>query len=1012
MTRTVRIFLASSAELAEHRREFASFIGDQNKFWVPKGVFLELVRWEGFLDAMSDTQLQDEYNAALAACDLFVMLFRTKVGKYSAEEFDRAHERFKADGSPLIWTYFNKVQVDIGELDEDDFLSLRAFQKKLKGLGHFQTVYDHQDTLCRHFGDQLDELDRRGFFAKLPERDPVSPAPVVVPTRRDRELAHLTALVDRLGQHEPRYVPLAGEETQEQRLERVIKDLVVPSDVVFEAFGFDATEGCLPGHAERAEPKTYPDVLDAYRDLPQRGSVRRLAVLGEPGAGKSFSLGRIACELARAALADPARPVPVPVLVALGLWTDAAEPLEAFIARCSLQPPPGSPSSASETPPALLPADLQALRAEGRLLLQLDAVNEIPPGQRRDKVVAIAALAQDDRLAAWLLSCRQRDFEAELQRRLPFDTLRLQPLRPWQVRDFLWQTLKLTHGKVEGERRAENKFWQIAGGEAVREVWTRWAAAGETFERFWTVAETPDGIWENLIFAQWHDRPRREVLTSGRSLARLAENPYLLTLMTQLPVIPSNRAQLFAGFVKLLHQRERDARTKRGDAASLPPLAAWRAVLVQVAEALQRADGSAGDDGARTALARADWPAALSEELLAFSIDASVLQRVGDELRFTHQLLQESLAADVLLDAARSHNRPARDFWPTQNGWARSGWEVVAEIAAEACAGDVQAQVGLIRWLAETAPKVAANVWNHAGRPALPAELLAATKAQWFSRMTDEAAEPDPEARIAIGCWLGALDLDDRPGTGLTLDGLPDIDWVFIDDPRPFVYQEGLHSPLPPYAIARIPLTNRQWQAFLDDGGYLDDRWWEDLAKRPQPAEPWWSEPTAPRESMSWYEAMAYCRWLSARMGRAVMLPTEHQWERAARGVEGFAFPWGDGYKSGMANFDETAQYGGKKVGLHCVGRTSFVGLYPCGASSEGVHDMAGNVWEWCRNELDKAQNGGSEGNAPRALAGGAWDVPPEDSRMSGRAEGTPKARGRALGFRLVLSCPISGTEP
>lgn len=142
------------------------------------------------------------------------------------------------------------------------------------------------------------------------------------------------------------------------------------------------------------------------------------------------------------------------------------------------------------------------------------------------------------------------------------------------------------------------------------------------------------------------------------------------------------------------------------------------------------------------------------------------------------------------------------------------------------------------------------------------------------------------------------------------------------------------------------------------------------------------------------------------------MLPTEHQWERAARGVEGFAFPWGDGYKSGMANFDETAQYGGKKVGLHCVGRTSFVGLYPCGASSEGVHDMAGNVWEWCRNELDKAQNGGSEGNAPRALAGGAWDVPPEDSRMSGRAEGTPKARGRALGFRLVLSCPISGTEP
>ncbi|MBK6714515.1 MAG: hypothetical protein IPG57_05300 [Burkholderiales bacterium] len=452
---------------------------------MPRGVFLELVQWEDFLDAMSATRLQDEYNRALLGCELFVMLFRSKVGVYTAEEFGKAFGQFKETGRPLIWTYFHKTGIDLDSVSLEELTSLKLFQQRLQALGHFETKYDHCDGLCRRFGAQLDKLDREGFFAKLPDKDAAT-------TRRDRELAHLHALVERLAQHEPRYVPLAGEETQEQRLERVLKDVVVPSDVLFEAFGFDLNEGCAPGHAARTEPKTYPDVLEAYSKLPQRETARRLAVLGEPGAGKSFSLGRITCQLAREALADPARPVPV--LVALGLWTDAAEPLEDFIARCSLPPPPkalASATSAAEVPPALRPADLQALRAEGRLLLLLDAVNEIPPGQRRDKVAAIATLAQNDYLAALLLSCRQRDFEAELQRRLPFDTLRLQPLRPWQVRDFLRSTLKLTHGEVEGERRAEDKFWQIAGGKPLREVWRTWEQAGANFDLFWTADDIP-----------------------------------------------------------------------------------------------------------------------------------------------------------------------------------------------------------------------------------------------------------------------------------------------------------------------------------------------------------------------------------------------------------------------------------------------------------------------------------------------------------------------------------------
>ena len=78
--RTHKIFLASSSELKEDRKEFKSFIYDKCKEWNAKSVFLELVLWEDFLDAMSKTRLQDEYNRAIRECDLFVLLFFTKVG--------------------------------------------------------------------------------------------------------------------------------------------------------------------------------------------------------------------------------------------------------------------------------------------------------------------------------------------------------------------------------------------------------------------------------------------------------------------------------------------------------------------------------------------------------------------------------------------------------------------------------------------------------------------------------------------------------------------------------------------------------------------------------------------------------------------------------------------------------------------------------------------------------------------------------------------------------------------
>ena len=149
--RQIRIFLASSSELRQDRDEFEPHFRQQNDS-------LEIVRWENFLDAVSDTRMQDEYNKAICDCDIFVCLFFTKAGKFTEEEFDTAFRQFKKTGKPLIYTFFKDAEIRTGSAREEDFVSLWAFQKKLGSLGHFWTNYTSIADLKLKFRDQLDKL--------------------------------------------------------------------------------------------------------------------------------------------------------------------------------------------------------------------------------------------------------------------------------------------------------------------------------------------------------------------------------------------------------------------------------------------------------------------------------------------------------------------------------------------------------------------------------------------------------------------------------------------------------------------------------------------------------------------------------------------------------------------------------------------------------------------------------------------------------------------------------------
>ncbi|UVT21594.1 MAG: hypothetical protein H8K03_06740 [Nitrospira sp.] len=210
-----KIFLASSKELESDRKEFEIFIGRRNKSLVRRELFLELVVWEDFLDALSKTRLQDEYNNAIRACDVFVMLFWTKVGTYTQEEFETAVGQFKATDRPVVFTYFKHAEFRTGSVDEQDLLSLLAFKKKLSALGHFWTSYNNIDDLKVKFSEQLDKL---GFDEFKPHK-PIGPASLRSKTLTSKAKlgAEIPTLLHTFLGLDPEAIPLSGVAAPENR---------------------------------------------------------------------------------------------------------------------------------------------------------------------------------------------------------------------------------------------------------------------------------------------------------------------------------------------------------------------------------------------------------------------------------------------------------------------------------------------------------------------------------------------------------------------------------------------------------------------------------------------------------------------------------------------------------------------------------------------------------------------------------------------------------------------------
>jgi len=204
---------------------------------------------------------------------------------------------------------------------------------------------------------------------------------------------------------------------------------------------------------------------------------------------------------------------------------------------------------------------------------------------------------------------------------------------------------------------------------------------------------------------------------------------------------------------------------------------------------------------------------------------------------------------------------------------------------------------------------------------------------------------------------------------------------------------------LPDYHLAKTPVTNAQYAAFVQATGHSQPEGWEH-GKPPSGKE------DHPVVYVFWHDAVVYCRWLSEVTGRPYRLPSEAEWEKGARGTDGRIYPWGN-------------QWDAKRCNTRGSGRgTTPVGAYPEGASPYELLDMAGNVWEWTRSlwgedweepsfKYPYDPDDGREGlEAPdtvfRVLRGGSWGYNRASARCAGRHGVYPGPSYNRLGFRLV----------
>lgn len=213
------------------------------------------------------------------------------------------------------------------------------------------------------------------------------------------------------------------------------------------------------------------------------------------------------------------------------------------------------------------------------------------------------------------------------------------------------------------------------------------------------------------------------------------------------------------------------------------------------------------------------------------------------------------------------------------------------------------------------------------------------------------------------------------------------------------------------YFIGQFEITNVQYKSFCDEAGYPypDAEWSPDGVRTKTDLN---EKPDYPVVGINWEDAVAYCGWLKQKTGKSYRLPTEAEWEKAARGgLEQSSYPWGNEeldaegrYRANCGSDSDNDRIRKKDGFLY----TAPVGSFP--PNGYGIYDTAGNVWEWCADYYERPYDFRSpgtkqpEGSEKRSMRGGSWFGGPSRMKCATRLWNYPLIRYASTGFRVAMT--------